>query len=81
MNTNVFTYTSGTLNQISHCGGITPPSGSSLSDIIEIRIIRDSTNSTGLFTSVDVYSGTVSIKSADIHYEIDTLGSRTEYTK
>lgn len=79
--TNAFTYTSGTLNQISHNGGITPPVNASLSDVIEIRIMRDSTNSTGLFPWPNLYAATASITSADIHYQIDTAGSRTEYTK
>lgn len=79
--TNAFTYVSGTLNQISHWAGITPPVGASLSDVIEIRIIRDSANATGLFPWANLYPWTASITSADIHYEIDTVGSRTEFTK
>lgn len=80
-NTNAFAYTSGTLNQISHNGGIVPPVGASLSDIIEIRIIRDTVNASGLFTGATPYTGTASVTSMDIHYRIDSLGSNTEYTK
>jgi hypothetical protein len=79
--TNAFTYSSGTLNQISYGSGITPPAGYALSDILEVRLIRDTANSSGVFSDVDAYAGTVSITSADVHYEIDTLGSRTEYSK
>ena len=81
MTVNTFPYTSGTINQISHDGGITAPVGASLSDIIEIRVIRDSNNSTGLFPGTNTYTGTASVTGVDIHYEIDTLGSNTEYTK
>ena len=80
-NVNVFTYTSGTLNQIADSVSITPPTNYGMSDIIEFRIIRDTANASGLFAGADTYTGTVSITSVDIHYKMDTLGSRTEYTK
>lgn len=80
-NTPVFTRTTGTLNQI--CGGasITPPVDHAISDIIQLRIIRDTTNSSTLFTGADPYGATVAISAIDIHYEIDRVGSRTEYAK
>lgn len=80
-NANAFTYTSGTLNQISYDSGITPPSGYSLSDIIQFRVIRDTGNASGVFAGIDIYSGIASITGVDIHYEQDTLGSRLEYSK
>lgn len=78
---NAFTYVSGTLNQISYGAALTPPVGYALSDIIEIRVIRDTNNTSTLFAGADPYSGTVSITAVDIHYEQDTLGSRQEYVK
>jgi hypothetical protein len=78
---NAFTYVSGVLNQISYGGGLTPPVGAGLSDIIEIRLIRDTSNTSTVFTGSDPYSGTASVTTVDIHYQIDTLGSRTEYSK
>lgn len=77
----VFTYTSGTLNQISIGLGITPPVGAGLSDVIEIRVLRDNANSSGEFTGLDLYTSAVSVTFADIHIEEDTLGSRQEYVK
>ncbi len=82
LNVSVFTYVSGTLNQISNGANIAPPTGyGQVSDIIEMRLIRDTANASGLFAGADPYSGTVAITSMDLHYECDTLGSRTEYTK
>lgn len=80
-NTNAFTYTSGSLNQISYGAAITPPTGYSISDIVQIRIFRDNGNTSTLFTGTDVYTGDAQITSSDIHIESDTLGSRTEFTK
>lgn len=75
----VFTYTSGTLNQILHGAGITPPVNHSMSDILQIRFLRDNVNTTGLFTGIDLVNETVFITSADIHIEIYNNGSNTEY--
>lgn len=80
-NVNAFTYTGGTLNQISHDGGLTPPTGAGLSDIIEIRVIRDTANASGLFTPGNTYAATASVTSIDLHYECDSLGSNQEYIK
>lgn len=80
-NTAVNSYVSGTLNQICHNGGITPPVGTGLSDIVQFRIIRDTTNASGVFTGADPLLATVNILFFDIHFMTDTLGSRTEYTK
>lgn len=76
-----FTYTSGTLNQIAYSTAISAPVDSGLSDIIQIRILRDNANTSGVFSGADAYSGWASITSVDMHYEIDTLGSRSEYSK
>lgn len=80
-NTLSFTYVSGTLNQIAYGAAVTPPAGYSVSDIIQYRIFRDNSNASGVFTGADTYSGVASITSTDIHYEIDTVGSRSAYTK
>ena len=78
-NINVMTYTSGTMTQISHDGGISSPVGAGASDIIQIRLIRDTTNASGLFTGADNYSGTVSVLACDIHIEMNRLGTNNEY--
>lgn len=76
-----FTYSSGTLNQISYGAVIPAPVGAGLSDVLDIRFFRDTANTSGEFTGTDPYSATVALKFLDIHVERDTMGSRTEYTK
>lgn len=78
---NAFTYASGTLNQITGFGTITPPVGYNLSDILDIRILRDVANGSGLFSGADALAVSVLAKSFDPHVEIDSLGSDTEYAK
>lgn len=80
-NTPAFTYSSGTLDQICHGAAITPPTGYSISDIIQCRIFRDNANNSTVFTGADPYTTDVLVTGIDIHIEEDTLGSRTEYTK
>lgn len=79
--THAFEWTTGTLNQITSFTAITPPSGSGLSDILQIRIIRDTANASGLLAGSDGLAGNVYVNDFDIHKEIDTLGSNTEYSK
>ena len=81
MNTPAFSYTSGVLNQICNGSGITPPNGAGISDILEVRIIRDNANATGIFAGANVYNATARVTSVDIHVEKDTIGSNDEYTK
>jgi len=80
-NTTAFSYTSGTINQICHGVGIIPPVGAGLSDIIQIRLFRDNANTSGVFTGSDPLAATVGVLALDIHYEKDTLGSHSEFTK
>lgn len=79
-NTLAFTYPgSGTFNQIaSTAAGITPPEGENISDIIQFKIIRDTTNQLGLNYTTDPYNAVVAVLSFDVHVEINSLGSRTE---
>lgn len=77
-----FTYTAGTIHQISHtAAGITPPGGSTISDIVQFRIIRDTTNASGAFSGSDTYSGVVGVLSFDVHVQINSLGSSSEFSK
>lgn len=80
-NTLAFSYTSGTINNIAYGAAITPPVGAMLSDVLQFRILRDNANTSGVFTGADTYAGNAEITSADIHLEMDTLGSRSEYAK
>jgi len=80
-NTNALAYTAGTIMQISSGSGLTPPVDTSVSDIIQFRIIRDNTNTSGLFAGANTYTATAGIVSFDVHIKLDTMGSRLEFTK
>jgi len=81
LTTTVFTWTTGTLGQISENGAITPPTGYSLSDIIQFRVIRDVANASGAFAGAEAGSVDADALSFDFHYLIDTVGSREEFSK
>lgn len=84
INTPVFTHTVGTtLHQIFRTtAGITPSSSlANISDIIQFKIYRDNTNASTMFSSTDNLATSLRTLSFDVHYEVDTLGSRTEYSK
>jgi len=66
------------------CGnatGIAVPVGTSLSDIVQFKIIRDHDNASTVFTGNDPYTATVSVLAFDCHFMINSLGSTDEYTK
>jgi len=80
-----FTYTAGTIHQISYSLPISAPGGSNLSDIVQFRIYRDTGNTSGQFTGNCPYNtgGNAScpVMSFDVHLEIDQIGSTEEYVK
>ena len=81
---NTFTWSTGSLNQITKFGSITPPTGAGLSDILMIKIMRDVANESTLFGGAEVDATTqddVYADSFDVHFEIDQAGSDEEYTK
>lgn len=79
-NTLAIPYVSGTILNIVSCQ-INVPANSSLSDILQIRILRDNTNASGAFTGSDPYGATVGILSFDIHIQSNSFGSDDEYEK
>lgn len=81
LNSNAFTYTAGSLNQITGGTGISAPSTDGISGVLQLRFFRDNTNASALFPTTNLYSTTANIMFLDIHNEIDTLGSRQEYIK
>jgi len=78
-----FAYSAGTLHQISLWAAIAVPGGSTLSDIVQFRIMRDTDNDSGLFGTpgTDPLSGNASALMFDVHFQINSLGSTDEYTK
>lgn len=82
ISSHIFTYSAGTLNQISEWADITPPSGyGEVSDIVQFRVYRDTTNASTLFGGADPEEADVDAVNFDIHIKTDTLGSREEYSK
>jgi hypothetical protein len=82
VNSHKFTYSAGTLNQISETAAITPPAGyGEVSDIVQFRIYRDVTNVSTEFAGADPESSNVDAVNFDCHIIVDTLGSRQEYAK
>jgi len=68
-NNGVYTWGTGTLNQIISLPAI-DLTGAGLSDVIQIQFAR-----------TDSVSGDIEVTFVDAHYEIDTIGSRTEFSK
>jgi hypothetical protein len=67
----VKTYTSGTMHQISHNATGIDGAGKGMSSILQIKLYRDD----------NVYAADALATSFDIHVEIDSFGSDTEYAK
>lgn len=79
---NVFTYSAGTLNQITDFGVITPPVGyGQVSDIVQFRLYRDVTNVSTEFAGAEAAPGDVDAVNLDTHMQVNMLGSRQEYVK
>lgn len=80
---NAYAYAGQTrLNQITEFGTITPPVGYGVvSDIIQIRLYRDYTNVSTLFTGNDPVNATQEFLNVDGHKRANQLGSPTEYNK
>ena len=82
-----FPYTVGqVIHQISHPSApIVPPAGSHLSDIIQFRIYRDTTNVAAQFTGNCPYNtggnASAGVLSFDLHFMINSIGSNEEYIK
>lgn len=67
----IFTYSSGDILQIATFPAITPPSSESVSANLDVKFYRDDNDLTG-----DCLT-----KYIDFHFEKNTNGSRTQYTK
>lgn len=77
----IFTYTSGRIGQINRNGGIIPPENAGLSSILQVKVIRDVSNASGVCTEPDTYTGTAKAVNFDIHMQIDAGGSVEQYRK
>ena len=75
----LFTYTSGTMMQITQFPEI-DCSTLSWSDDIDIKLYRDNTNASGLFAGADPVAATVRLKFFDLHLPVEHDGTVFEYT-
>jgi hypothetical protein len=71
MSTKVYTYTSGTIGQISDNATGISGTGKTISSILQVKLYRDD----------NAYTGDVLVTSFDIHIEIDGFGSESQFTK
>lgn len=84
-NTLADTYSGTTKNNIALSVAIAVPSGTAISDIVQFRIYRDTTNVTGLFgvgvAGNDTYTTAVGVTAFDVHFMVNSIGSNDEYSK
>lgn len=78
---NTFTYASGTLQQITEFDISVPAEIDTVSAILDIKFFRDTGNDSGLFAGSDPLAAVALTKEFDIHYQINSLGSDSEYIK
>ena len=78
---NVFTYSLGDLVQITEFPAISPTANEDVSSTLQIILFRDTSNDSTLFSATDPLTGDAQSIEFDLHYEIDSLGSYTEYSK
>jgi hypothetical protein len=76
-----FTYTSGTILQISSWPAINMSTITGVSGFLDIKVYRDTANGSTLFAGADPLTGDWLAKEFDLHYQIDSIGSGEEYTK
>lgn len=78
-------YGGGTIHQISYTDPISVPVGTGLSDIVQFRIYRDTTNASTEFTGTCPYNtggnASVGVLAFDCHFMLNSLGSDEEYIK
>ena len=84
--TQVFTYTSGKIMQISMASieiDLTTCAGGEFhpSDFIDFQFTRDTDNSSGLFSGDDPLPEVAQLRAFDPHLQVDSTGSRDEYAK
>ena len=77
----IFTYSSGSIMQLTNWLPIAAPANETLSSVLDVILYRDSANASTLFTGADPYTGSAAAKEFDIHYQRDSIGSVTKSTK
>lgn len=85
-NTLAHTYVSGTIHQISYSAAIAVPVGTTLSDIVQFRVYRDTGGASTTFSGQTCPYNTggnavVGLIAFDVHFMVNSVGSTDEYTK
>ena len=80
LTTEVFTYTSGAIRQISK-GTAIDMTGINISAPMHFSLFRDTTNASGLFAGADGFVGDALVYQFDFHWQRDSYGSWQEYIK
>lgn len=80
LNNNIAAWVAGGIHQVTN-GAAIVSSSLGISHMVEIKLYRDSANASGLFAGADPYVGAWLVKEVDIHYQADSPGSWTEYSK
>lgn len=79
--TSIFNFVLNPILQITSFPDLTPPTGETVSSILDIRLFRDNNNDSGLFAGSDTYIGDALLKEFDIHFQKDTNGSTMVFMK
>ena len=77
---NKFIWSAGMLLQISSFAAIDASSLVEVSDFMDIKFYRDTTNASGLFGGADPIGDPVTVKELDVHIITDRVGSKSEYS-
>ena len=79
--THEYTYASGALAQYTNFPGISAPAAETVSSMLEIKLYRDSANTSTKFAGADPYTSSAKAKELDVHIQLDSLGSNGQLTK
>lgn len=79
--THVFTYTAGSMLQISEWPEIDISSLTGVSGFVDVKVFRDTANASAAFAGADPLVGDWLAKEFDFHRPIDSIGSPDEYSK
>jgi hypothetical protein len=79
--THAFTYTSGTILQLSSWPTIDMSSITGVSGFVDVKVYRDTANASTVFAGADPLVGDWLAKEFDFHFQVDSMGSGEEYAK
>jgi hypothetical protein len=75
-----YAWSAGSSVQMLECDLAIPDSGD-VTTIVQLELLRDPSNASGLFSGADGVTGAIEIISISVAYNVDSIGSVDEYTK